>query len=182
MLTYSFLGGTAIRMQAGKSVLLVHADKSVKPQKGEIVLFSSPEEEPTEGTISWPGEYDVDSVSVQGIGHDEGGAVSYTVDAEGVRTAFLHSPLKEWSEAQIALLGNVDVLFIPTDNPKVMQKLMDEIDPRVLVPLDTGGKEKHDEALKICGAQGKEPQEKLEVKPGNLPEEGREVAVLKKQG
>ena len=181
MLTFTTLGGTAIRMQAGKMTLFVHVEKKEKPQDNEIFLLRSPEEEPREGVISWPGEYDVDSVAVQGIGQEEGAAVSYAIDAEDMRTAFLYSPLKEWSESQIELLGNVDVLFIPTDNPKVLQKLIDEIDPRVLVLLDTGGKEKNEEALKVCGALGKEPVEQLEVKAGSLPQEGRETVVMRKK-
>jgi len=169
-------------MQAGSTTLFVHAAKKGKPQANEIFLLQSPEEDPQPGVISWPGEYDIDSVAVHGIGQDEGAAVSYTVDAEDVLTAFLFSPLKEWTESQLELLGNVDVLFIPTDNPKVLQKLIDEIDPRILVLLDTGGKEKQAEALKVCGATGKEPVGQLEVKGGSLPQEGREVVVLQKQG
>ena len=181
MLKFTSLGGTAVRMQTEKSTLLVHAELKGKPQENQIYLLRSPEEDPQEGVISWPGEYDIDSVAVSGIGQDEGAAVSYAVDAETIRTAFLHSPLKEWTGAQIELLGNVDVLFIPTDNPKAIQKLIDEIDPRVLVLLDTGGKEKHDEVLKVCGASDKEPVEQLEVKPGSMPQDGREVVVLKVQ-
>jgi len=181
MLTFTSLGGTAICMTTDKSTLFVHAEKKENRQDNEIFLLSSPEEDPQEGFISWPGEYDVDGVAVRGIGQNEGVAVSYTVDVKNVRTAFLHSPLTEWPESQIELLGNVDVLFIPTDNPKVLQKLIDEIDPRILVLLDTGGKEKHDEALKACGASSKEPVEQFEVKTSSLPQDGREVVVLKTQ-
>ncbi len=179
MLTFTYLGGTTVQLQADKRSLLVLADNSVKPSEGELVLYNSPEEVPSKGTISWPGEYDIDGIAIRGIGHGEGASVSYAIEVEGVRCAFLHSPLKEWSDYELELMGDIDVLVIPSDDPKILQKLVDEIDPRILIPLDTGGADKHAEALKVCGAQDKEPVDSYDVKGGSMPVEGREVVVLK---
>ena len=178
MLTFTSLGGATVRMQTRKQALTVLAENGIKPAEGELVLRSTPQEQPEDRIISWPGEYDMCGVSIQGIGQKEGAAVSYTIDAAGMRCAFLHSPLMEWTGEQIEQLGDVDILFIPSDSPKIMQKLIDEIDPRILVVLNTGGVEKYAEALKVCGATGKEPVKLLEVKAGSLPQEGREVVVL----
>ena len=178
MITITYQGGTTISLQEGKRTLIVHSENGRVPKEGEIVFFGSPEENPTKQTISWPGEYDIDGISIRGIGHEEGAAVSYAIKLDGVQFAFLHSPLKEWSDNDLELLGDIDVLCVPSDNPKVLQKLVDEIDPRVLIPLDTGGADKHAEALKACGAQGKEPVASFEVKASNMPIEGREVVVL----
>jgi hypothetical protein len=89
--------------------------------------------------------------------------------------------LKDWSDNEIELLGNIDVLCAPSDNPKALQKIIDDIDPRVLIPLNTGGAEKYAETIKVCGAQGKEPVASLDVKAGSLPPEGRDVVVLAPQ-
>jgi len=181
MLTLTSLGGATVQLQAGKKTLVIFPDPDRAPAEDELLFFGSPEEQPRPGTISWPGEYDIGDLAILGIGHEEGKEVSYTIEVEGVRFAFIHSPLKEWSDYELELLGDVDVLCISSDSPKILQKLTDEIDPRVLVPLSTGGAEKYAESLKICGASGKEPVEKYVVKAGGMPAEGREVVVLKAQ-
>ena len=178
MMTFTYHGGTTVHIGNGKRDITVFAEKGTKPGDREIVFFSSPEEEPTEGTISWPGEYDIEGMAIQGIGHDEGGRISWALQIDGVRCAFISSPLHDWTDFELELLGDVDVLVIPCDDPKILQKMVDEVDPRVLIPLDTGGAEKFEESLRICGAQGKEPVDSFELK-GSLPSEGREVVVLK---
>ncbi len=181
MITMTYQGGTTVVLQAGKQSVIVHAEKGRVPKENEIVLFEAPEEKPAPRTISWPGEYDVDGISVCGIGHDEGASVSYAVEIEGVHFAFLDSPLKDWSDSQIEFLGNIDVLCVPSDNPKALQKIIDDIDPRVLIPLNTGGAEKYAESLKVCGGQGKEPAQEFNVKKGSMPTEGRDIVVLAPQ-
>jgi len=177
MLTFTYLGGTAVQVVNGKKTLIVNAEKGSQSKDDTVVLLGHPEEEPSKGTISWPGEYDIAGIAIRGIGHEEGANVSYVLTASGVRCAFLHSPLHDWNDDELELLGDVDVLCIPSDDPKIIQKLVDEIDPRVLIPLDTGGAEKYAEALKVSGAAGKEAEDKYELK-GSLPVEGREVVVL----
>ena len=176
MITFTSLGGNALRLDHGTGALLVFADEE-KPQDETLIMRSTPEESPTKGILSWPGEYDFDGVAIMGIGHEEGRLISYVVSVNGVRCAFLCSPLQEWADHELELLGDVDVLCIPSDDPKILQKLVDEIDPRVLIPLKTGGDEKYTEALKICGAIGVEQVSEYILK-GALPAEGREVVVL----
>lgn len=156
---------------------------TVFPEKagstGSLVeLLPSPEESPTPGTISWPGEYDKDGVSIRGIGHNEGATVSYAVEVDNIRLAFLSSPLVDLSDHELELLGDIAILAIPADDAKIVQRLLDDIDPRILIPLPTGDAAVYNEVLKACGAAGAESQEELKIK-GGLPAEGREVVVLK---
>ncbi|MDD3896843.1 MAG: hypothetical protein PHU04_03310 [Candidatus Peribacteraceae bacterium] len=181
MITMTYQGGTTVLLKTGKQSVIVHAENGYVQKENEIVLLEAPEEKPALRTISWPGEYDIDGVSVCGIGHDEGASVSYMVEIEGVHFAFLDSPLKDWSDSQIEFLGDIDVLCVPSDNPKALQKIIDDIDPRVLIPLNTGGAEKYAETLKVCGAQGKEAVHAFDVKKGSLPTEGRDIVVLTPQ-
>lgn len=176
MITFTALGHTAIRAEYSDGVLIALPGE-VKPENDAIVLKSTPDDMPEAKVISWPGEYDVQSLAIRGIGHDDGEIVSYSVEVDGVRCAFVCSPMRPWTDHEIELLGDIDVLFIPTDDPKALQKLVDEVDPRVLIPLDTGGAEKHAESLKICGAANVAPVAEYKVK-GALPAEGRETVVL----
>lgn len=179
MLTFTASGPTTVRLQHGRGSLVVFPENT-KAKEG-LLLLAKPDETPAKGTISWPGEYDVEGVAIRGIGHDEGTVVSYAVTVEGTRCAFLSAPLRDWSDHELELLGDVDILCIPTDDPKALQKLVDEIDPRVLIPLASGSADKHAESLKICGAQNVESVTEYKVK-GSLPAEGREVVLLETKG
>ncbi|OGJ56884.1 hypothetical protein A3H22_02715 [Candidatus Peribacteria bacterium RIFCSPLOWO2_12_FULL_55_15] len=142
----------------------------------DFSFLSVPEEEPQEGSISWPGEYDIAGMAIRGIGQNEGQQVSYVVSLTGTRCAFISSPLGEWSDADIAYLGNVDLLVLPGENATMVQKLLDAVDPRLLFLLPS--KDGIDrEVLKVCGAEGKEHITEYKLK-GALPAEGREVVVF----
>jgi hypothetical protein len=176
MITCTSLGGSAVKCALASKSVAVFPGKT--GASADLKLLSTPDEKPKEGEISWPGEYDSDGVAIRGIGHDEGARVSYAVETEGKRIAFLSSPLHQWSDHELELLGDVDVLFLPADDAKVAQELIDKVDPRVLIPLPTKDEAVFTELLKICGAQDKELSDEYKVK-GGLPSEGREVVILK---
>ena len=175
MITITSLGGTSLRCDIdGKAVVSF----PTKPdEKAKLSLLAGPEEEVKPGVISWPGEYDIEELAIRGIGHDEGQRVSYVVDSGKVRVAFISSPLHEWNDHEMELLGDIDILCLPADDAKLGQKMLDDVDPRILVPLPTKDEKTFSELLKIAGALGKElvPEYKLK---GSLPAEGREVVIL----
>ncbi len=177
MLSFSSLGGPIVRLNAGKKTFIVFAKQGSKVPENTLLFFGEPEDQPAKGTISWPGEYDIDGAAIRGIGHEEGNTVSYVIEIDGTRCAFIHSPLHDWTDFELEELGDVDVLCFPTDNPMIVQKIIDEIDPRVLIPLQTGTPDKHAECLKMCGAAGREAVDKFDIK-GSLPQDVREVVVL----
>lgn len=173
------LGGQTLRCTLGKLQLIsfpASVGKSVP--EGTMVLLSHPEEEPTDGVISWPGEYDFSGVLIRGLGHEDGRQVSFVVVADGTRFAFLSTPLHKLSDFELSQIGDIDVLVLPCDDAKLVQELIDAIDPRVLIPLATKDEKVFQEVLKACGAQGKEAVDEYKLK-GSLPAEGREVVILK---
>lgn len=141
-----------------------------------LALLSVPEEEPQDGRISWPGEYDMAGMAIRGIGQGGGQQVSYVVRLPGVRCAFLSSPLGEWTEEALERLGSIDLLVLPGENAKAVQKLLDAIDPRLLFLLPSKDGVDHD-VLKMCGAEGQERVMEYKLKSA-LPAEGREVIVF----
>lgn len=150
-----------------------------KPASGAVTLLSSPEETPTDAVLSWPGEYDVGGVAIRGIGQQEGQKVSFVLTMEEIRVALPSAPLEEWSQADIERLGDVHVLVLPAENPKVAQSLLDEIDPRMVILVPGGDGKFHEDVMKSAGGTGKAPVSDVKLKgPGSLPQEGREVVVL----
>lgn len=144
----------------------------------KYVLLAKPEREVTPSVVSWPGEYDFGGITIRGIGQAEGKHVSYVVTTENLRVGFLSSPLQEWSEHEVELLGDIDVLVIPADDAKLVQHLVEEVDPPVVIPLPSKDTKTYQEVLKVCGAKEVAPVPEVKLKKGSLPADSRVVYVL----
>ena len=174
-LTFSSLGSSAVQVTGAERSLAFFPGKAAG--KDVLAFFALPAEEPPKNTISWPGEYNIAGVSIRGVGQKEGQHVSYGMEVDGVRAAFIAAPFEEWTDHEIELLGEVDVLVLPNDNPKIAQKLIDELDPRLLVLVPNADGKFDSELLRSCGATGKEHVKDFKLK-GSFSAEGREVVVL----
>jgi hypothetical protein len=174
MLTFSHIKGPSVRV-SGAAMNIVSFPEA--PVEGSINLLPSPQEFPNREMLSWPGEYDVAGITVRGIGQQEGQKVSYVVEADDVRVAFICSPLEPWEEADIERLGEVHVLVLPSDEAKICQKILDEVDPRVLIIVPGIDGALNSDMVKACGAADKEHVSEYKQK-GALPQEGREVVVF----
>jgi hypothetical protein len=102
--------------------------------------------------------------------------VSFVCEADGVRIAVLPAPLQDWTDHDFSLLGDVAVLAIQGDDPKLAQKIIEEVDPRVIIPL-ASEKSTVNDVLKVIGAVGTAAVPEWKLK-GGLPAEGRQVIVL----
>ncbi len=174
MLTFTSNGTMGLRIQGGDRAVTVFDAKIAT--SGDLILLPVPEEQPSKNTVSWPGEYDYSGITVRGVGQDDGQLVSFLVVADGIHVGCIAAPLLEWTDDQRATLGEIDVLVLPSDDPKKMQNVIDEIDPRILILLPDAKGKLDPDALKTCGATGKEHVREYKVK--GLPAEGREVVVL----
>lgn len=150
----------------------------MKAEEGTLVLLSQPEEGDCENVISWPGEYDDDGISIRALarGSDQ---MNYIVTVEGVRLGFLSSPLPEFTEEDEEIIGDLDVLVLPAEDPKKAQKLVEDIDPRIVIPLKMTDGKIFTDVLAACGGKEAAEVEELKLKQGSLPSETREVYVLK---
>jgi hypothetical protein len=174
MLIIKHLSGSSVSLSDGKTEVVAYPKK---PVSGAVNLLSVPEEDPKGTAISWPGEYDVGGVAIRGVGQSEGQHVSYTMQMDDFRVALPSGPLEEWSQSDIERLGDVQVLVLPAESPKIAQSLIEEIDPRLLVIVAGSDGSMHPDVLKAAGATGKEPVTEYKLK-GGLPAEGREVIIL----
>ncbi len=174
MLTIKALSGSSVSLSDGKTDVVAFPKK---PAANAVTLLSTPEEEPTNGVLSWPGEYDIGGVAIRGIGQQEGKKVSFLVHMDDVRVALPSSPIEEWSQEDIERLGDVAVMVLPAENPKHAQALIEEVDPRVLILVPGSDGTLDADVVKAAGAAGKEAVSEYKLK-GALPSEGRETVVL----
>ena len=141
-------------------------------------LQSHPEESLDDGrVISWPGEYDFQGVTLRSVGQEQGKQVSHAALVDGVRMAFVDTPVLDWSDADVERLGAVDVLVIAADQPKKVMALVEAVDPRIVVLRSVKGGDLAGSA-KACGLASPTAVAELKIKAGALPQDSRQVVVL----
>ena len=147
---------------------------------GTYVLLSKPVENADDSIISWAGEYDYAGMIIKGIGHRDTDQVSYIVTSEDLRMGFLSSPLTALNEFELELFGDLDVLVIPADDEKIAQKIVEEIDPPVIIPLNTKDGATYKEVILACGGNGSDSMKEVKLTKSGLPKDSREIYVLEK--
>lgn len=99
--------------------------------------------------IDGPGEYDINSIFVQGIpafhddsqGKERGSNTIYTIETEGIKICHLGDlGQKELSSEQLDKIGDIDILIIPiggtyTIDGSEAKKIMSQIEPRMIIPM-----------------------------------------------
>lgn len=88
-------------------------------------------------TISEPGEYEVEGVSVFGFGVGEGKAI-YLIVTEGLRALYLGALETELTETQVEELGQVDILIAGVANVKLLVSMIEKIEPTYILPYEAG--------------------------------------------
>ncbi len=195
-----YYGGNCIRLNAKKASVVIDDNLKQLGQKsvartGDIVLVTHemiglPGIE-AKIVIDTPGEYEVSSVSVQGVSArahmDEASketATIFKVIADDVRLAITGHIYPELTDADLEALGSVDVLIIPVGgNGYTLDsigalKLIKKIEPKVVIPTHYADKalkyevpqQTLEEALKGLAMEPKETVAKLKVKPGEFSE------------
>lgn len=177
----------------GKDVL--HTD--------DIALFTGAHSIPKVNTkllVDQPGEYEVADVSIVGIAAqahtDEAGthaATMYKITAAELRVLFTGHVYSDISDAQLELIGQVDVLILPvggmgyTLDAVGAQKLIKEFEPKLIIPTHYADKslaypvpqQELAQALKELGMEPKETVARLKLKPGDLTDIAQ-LAILEK--
>ena len=159
---------------------------------GDIAIFTHEHNAPDQEVkliIDEPGEYEVADISIQGI------AVRAHTDEEGEKTATLYKLLvddvrivitghiyPELTDAELEIIGVVDVLCIPvggngyTVDATGVLKLIKEIEPKLVIPTHYADKilkypvpqQSLEDALKNLAMEPKESVPKLRIKPADL--------------
>ena len=156
--------------------------------------------------INGAGEYEVGGIHINGIAvfhkneDDEAIKIStiYTITVEGVRVCHLADLSKEQAVGVLDKMGQVDILMLPVGGPYKLGKteiasldadkalgVIGDIDPRIVIPMNfkipklnvaLDGPEKF---LKAIGNPELEALDKYTIKKRDLPQEGRQIILMK---
>ena len=145
--------------------------------------------------ITVPGEYEVKQIFVYGVPEYNAekvptGKIMFVIEGENMTMAHLGSITQgELMEEQLENLVNVDILFIPVGggdglSPKQAAKICQQIDPRVIVPMQYAfGNSKLDlatvdEFIKASGLTKPEKVDKLKIAKKDLPSEETKLVII----
>ncbi|MEK7630667.1 MAG: MBL fold metallo-hydrolase [Patescibacteria group bacterium] len=188
----SYYGLSCLKLQSGDAVIVADpfgkgAQFPAPRFEARVVFFTDPEAkkdisiagEPR--VFGIPGEYEAGDISFVGFGST--GVTPFLVEWEGIRSLFLGTLSDvETADMIIDFAGTVDILYlVPSGTPSALQKIVSNIDPRIVVPLMGDGVKKSafDNFVKELGEKP-EKMDKLTIKKKGLPAEGQRVVILER--
>jgi L-ascorbate metabolism protein UlaG (beta-lactamase superfamily) len=161
---------------------------------GNTAGVSGTERDPR--VLDGPGEYEVKGIVIVGLRTDHEGEVgttrvkntAYLIEMDDVVVCHLGDLDHVLTASQVEAMSNVDVLLVPVGGYSTITaaqaaEVISLIEPKVVVPMHyrtPGGPtdlEPVDRFLRQMGAPASEPQPKLIVNAGSLPE-ATQVALL----
>ncbi len=142
--------------------------------------------------VSGPGEYECSGITVRGTGTTttiEGKEYQTTVYAfvmEEIKIGFLGPIEKPLLAAELEILSNTDILFVPIGGsgvltPALANKVAVAIEPKIIIPMDYGkGREKDTLKLflKEAGQDSVQALDKLTIRRKEIEQKTGEVIVL----
>ncbi|MDD3752665.1 MAG: MBL fold metallo-hydrolase [Candidatus Colwellbacteria bacterium] len=179
----NWYGGGCYKMQASGVSIVTDPDSSGSGNrlKGDLVIKT---EAPVfadinnvvENEISTPGEFEISGTKIRGTAIPAGKGIiktAYRVEVDDMAFGFLGNVSAELSEKALEALGEIDILFVPSND--IANKLVKSVDPKIVIP-GWGDPKK---VMADIG-QKPDPQEKLVIKKKDLEEiEGLRLIVLK---
>ncbi len=137
--------------------------------------------------LDWPGEYEEEGIYLRGIhalasGKKPGDKemIIFVLRWGNFRLCHLGALAEKLTEEQLQQIGDVDLLFVPVGDgalePKAMKEMIEEIDPRVTIPMALEGS--LEPLLAVLGAKSTEPLPSFTVKKSELPEDSSKIVVL----
>lgn len=146
-MTISWRGGHIVEIKTKQSTIVLAG-----PAGGSTV---------NEVSLLGPGEYEIADCEVRGLGSN-----GYIVKADGLRLVYLDGAA-QLSQIETDQLANVDVLVAPVG----AQALINDIDPKVLIPIGDGVEE-------FCKSQAcAAAQSSFRVNPKDFSDERKIVAL-----
>ena len=194
----SWFGYSAFRIQSEGTTLITdpvdQASKFKINKQGANIVVASHEDDALGSAvsgnpfiISGPGEYEIQSVFVQGV--TVNGATVYVMTIEGISIAYVGAlRVRELTGEQLSALEGVDILIVPVGGGSVCGakeavQIINQIEPRIVIPsyykiAQSKGLDAVQIFLKEYAAPAEET-DKFKIKKKDLPQEDTKVIVIK---
>ncbi len=156
------------------------AEKFELKTKEAKVIFSREGIEIDGFKIAGPGEYERKEIFVQGISLDGDAEAVYLIQNEGMTLCYVGILKTPLTPEAVKAIGDIDILFVPlgaegTLELKEAQKLISDIDPRVVIPMLYSNIQPFKNAEGITDSE----IDWLKIRKTDLPEEERKFYILK---
>lgn len=200
-------GGTTFTIKGKKTTLefdsIEGGNHLLKSTKADTVLLTDNYDEKAKlvggaeesDVISWPGEYEYKGAAIVAIpaftnekkeGDSATGRILiYSLLIDDIRIGHLAEIGQELDEDIIGKIGDIDILMVSAASEKglPMKKLhqaVEEIDPRILIPMNFKTEAELEPLLKEMGVTEHEVKDSLEIKlKTDMPEDITDFVVLK---
>ena len=181
----TYQGGGSFRIQSGNLSIVV--DPQNDRQKPDVLLKTAapyPAENPGQGEITGPGEYEIAGIGIRGIqiaAESKTDLIKtiYRVLVEDLALGFMGELWNIPDAESIQALGDIDILVLPVGGkpylkPEDAAKLVKQIEPTVVIPSHYKNPKDFFEEM----GQRAAPQEKFTVKKKELVEMGESLKVI----
>lgn len=181
------LGDGGFKIKGKKTILLIDPPSDAKNLTAHIVILcASRRKDWNESIVDpeikvkgepvlifGPGEYEIREARIFGLKDNKG--IIYKIEMDGLSILHLNHLQEKLSEEKVETLGDVDIIFLPLDKPKLASYYLSQLEPLVVIPLEEKG---IDGFLKEEGIERVERLSEVVVTKDALPEE-RKIVVLK---
>ncbi len=153
---------------------ITYSGSDIKLQEKSTTVVLTPNEKviidaSSATTIDWPGEYEVQGVTVRAFEGDTG--LSILIGFDGVRFFTPANAALQLKEDDLEELGSFEILGIGAESSewsaKEWKKFIEDIEPRIIIFYEDG--EKTEKLRKELGAENVERIDKVEATVKNLP-------------
>lgn len=145
--------------------------------------------------VNWPGEYEIQGAAIVAIpaytneqkeGDTATGRIlAYSMLVDDVRICHLAEIGQELDEEILSKIGDVDILMVSAASEKALpvkklHRAIEEIDPRVIIPMNYKDAKDLEDLLKELGVTEHETLDSFELKAkSELPDDKTDFVVLK---
>ena len=150
-----------------------------KEPKADFTLYTEPLEQSTTGKyFDGPGEYEVLGCMIDGVAGSSSKTI-YSMVIDDMHVVYAVDLSEALSDEQLERIEAVDILIlsVENDNYELMNKVVTQLQPRILIPL----MQNEGELAKIKAEFGKEvePTERFKIVKKDLPTDSQQLVILK---
>lgn len=140
--------------------------------------------------LDWPGEFEVSDVAIEAIRPEGENSSIFIFAIDGIKICHLGFLTHELHDDVLDHIGDVDILMVPVGGGSVLdaktaQKVVEAIEPRIVIPMLYNATETTleikgaEDFLKALGKMGQEAVDKYSVAArANLPEGSMGFVVM----